>query len=408
MTITKPSGGVQQTERLMTGTQAVAQAVRLADVDVMAAYPIRPYDGVMQAVAKLIANGELDAEYIVAEGEHSQFEICKHASAVGSRVFVGSSGVGWMYAMESLAVTPPLRLPVVAMIGNRALDDPGAFGVEHNDAMCVRDLGWQLVWVEDAQECFDATLMAYRVGEDKRVSFPVGLGVDGAFITHSQALVKIPDQESVDAFLPPYDLGDRLLHPDNPISIAPQANEDWVMEIRRQNWEAAKRARGVIKDAYKEFNDIFGDRYAAPYYFDEFMTDDAETVLIGVGTVASPARTAVRRLREKGQKVGYVNLRWFRPFPTVELRESLSRFKAVGVVDRDFAHGSPDNCGILMHEVRSCLYPAKNRPAIVNFMGGLGGRDLSIADAQKMFEITQQAAKKDSLDEYVTWIGLRE
>jgi pyruvate ferredoxin oxidoreductase alpha subunit len=180
------------------------------------------------------------------------------------------------------------------------------------------------------------------------------------------------------------------------------------MEIRRQNWEAAKRARGVIKEAYKEFNDIFGNRYSAPYYFDEFMTEDAEVVLIGLGTVAAPARTAVRRMREKGQKVGYVNLRWFRPFPTVELRDCLSRFKAVGVVDRDFAHGSPDNCGILMHEVRSCLYPAKNRPAIVNFMGGLGGRDLSIADAQKMYQITEQAAKKDSMDEFVTWIGLRE
>jgi pyruvate ferredoxin oxidoreductase alpha subunit len=138
------------------------------------------------------------------------------------------------------------------------------------------------------------------------------------------------------------------------------------------------------------------------------MTDDAEVVLIGIGTVAAPARTAVRRLRAKGQKVGYVNLRWFRPFPTVELRECLSRFKAVGVIDRDFAHGSPDNCGILMAEIRSCLYPAKNRPAVVNFIGGLGGRDLSIADAQKMYETTQQAAKKDSMDEYVTWIGLRE
>jgi pyruvate ferredoxin oxidoreductase alpha subunit len=116
----------------------------------------------------------------------------------------------------------------------------------------------------------------------------------------------------------------------------------------------------------------------------------------------------VRRMREKGQKVGYVNLRWFRPFPTVELRDCLSRFKAVGVVDRDFAHGSPDDCGILMHEVRSCLYPAKNRPAIVNFMGGLGGRDLSIADAQRMYETTQQAATKDSMDGFITWIGLRE
>src|ERR671919_446153 len=163
MTITIPSGGVQQTEKLMTGTQAVAQAVRLADVDVMAAYPIRPYDGVMQAVAKLIANGELDAEYIVAEGEHSQFEICKHASSVGARVFVGSSGVGWMYAMESIAVTPSLRLPVVAMIGNRALDDPGAFGVEHNDALSVRDLGWMLVWVDTAQEALDTALMAWRL-----------------------------------------------------------------------------------------------------------------------------------------------------------------------------------------------------------------------------------------------------
>jgi pyruvate ferredoxin oxidoreductase alpha subunit len=232
--------------------------------------------------------------------------------------------------------------------------------------------------------------------------------MDGAFLTHSQHMVKIPSVAAAKKFLPQYDLAERRLHPDNPISIAPQANEDWVMEIRRQNWEAAKRARGVIKDAYKEFNGVFGERYAAPYYFDEFMTDDAEAVLIGIGTVASPARTAVRRLREKGQKVGYVNLRWFRPFPTVELRECLSRFKAVGVVDRDFAHGSPDNCGILMHEIRSCLYPAKNRPAMVNFIGGLGGRDLSIADAQKMYETTQQAAQKAPADDFITWIGLRE
>ena len=320
MTITKPSGGVQQTEKLMTGTQAVAQAVRLADVDVMAAYPIRPYDGVMQAVAKLIANGELDAEYIVAEGEHSQFEICKHASAVGSRVFVGSSGVGWMYAMESLAVTPPLRLPVVAMIGNRALDDPGAFGVEHNDAMCVRDLGWQLVWVEDAQECFDATLLAYRIGEDKRVSFPVGLCVDGAFITHSQALVKIPDQESVDAFLPPYDLGDRLLHPDNPISIAPQANEDWVMEIRKQTDEAARRVKDVIREAHADFRELFGRGGDNPF-FEEYRTEDADYVLLGMGSLGLPAKVMVRRLRDRGEKVGFIRLKWFRPFPDVELAE---------------------------------------------------------------------------------------
>ena len=160
-------------EELLTGCEAIAQALRLADVDVIAAYPIRPYDGVMQAVAKLLADGQMDAEYIVAEGEHSQFEIVKHACAVGSRVFVGSSGVGWFYAFEAIAVTAGLRLPVVAIVGNRALDDPGAFGVEHNDALAVRDLGWMLAWVDSAQEALDTSLMAYRIGEDKRIMLPV-------------------------------------------------------------------------------------------------------------------------------------------------------------------------------------------------------------------------------------------
>src|SRR5437899_1243251 len=181
-----------ETEQLMSGCEAIAEAIRLADVDVMAAYPIRPYDGVMQAAAKLIANGKMDVEYIVADGEHSQFEIVKHACAVGSRVFVGSSGVGWFYAFEAIAVTAGLRLPVVAICGNRALDDPGAFGTEHNDSLAVRDLGWLLPWAETAQESMDLALMAWRIAEDKRVSLPIAIGLDGAFLTHSHQLVKVP------------------------------------------------------------------------------------------------------------------------------------------------------------------------------------------------------------------------
>src|SRR5437773_6187696 len=210
-------------ELLLTGSEAIAQALRLADVDIVAAYPIRPYDAVMQAVATMIANGQMDCEYIVAEGEHSQFEIVKHASACGARVFCGSSGVGWMYAMEALTVTPALRIPMVVMVGNRALDDPGAFGVEHNDALAVRDLGWQLVWVDNAQEALDTALIAYKVAEDRRVFLPCAISCDGAFLTQSQGLVKIPSEDKVDAFLPPYQRGDLLLHPDNPITIAPQA-----------------------------------------------------------------------------------------------------------------------------------------------------------------------------------------
>jgi len=406
MTDTQSRPEAHQEQKLMTGTEAVAQAVRLADVDVMSAYPIRPYDGVMQAVAKLIANGELDAEFIVAEGEHSQFEICKHASAVGSRVFVGSSGVGWMYAMESNAVTPSLRLPVVAMIGNRALDDPGAFGVEHNDALCVRDLGWQLNWVEDAQECFDVTLMAYRVGEDSRVSFPVGICVDGAFITHSQTLIDIPDQESVDRFLPPYDLGDRILHPDNPISIAPQANEDWVMEIRKQTDAAAHRVKDVIREAHSDFKEIFGRGGDNPFY-EEYMTEDADYILFGMGSLSLPAKVMVRRLRDQGEKVGFVRLKWFRPFPDAELAEILTRFKAIGVIDRDYSYGSPKQGGVLFTDLRAALYDLEQRPKLVNFIGGLGGRELTPEMMDQMADITKRAAAGEDV-QTVTWIGVRE
>ena len=391
----------------MTGCQAVAQAVRLADVDVIAAYPIRPYTEVMDALSKIIADGELDAEYIIADSEHSQFEIVKHASSVNARAFAGSSGTGWCYGFEALVVTATDRLPVLFLVGNRALDDPGAFGVEHNDAMAVRDMGWLLCWVTTPQEALEHVLIGYRIAEDKRVRMPMALAMDGAFLTHSQHMVKIPTTEAVRRFLPRYDLGDGRLHPDNPISIAPQVNEDWVMELRRQNWDAARRARGVIKQAYEEFNGVFGERYSSPF-FTEFMTDDADTVLIGLGTVCAPGRTAVRRLREKGEKVGFVSLRWFRPFPTIELREALSRFKAVGVIDRDFAHGSPDDGGILLHEVRSCLYPLKNRPAVTNIITGLGGRDVSIDDCIRMFRIAQKSKTDDKLDDFVTWIGVRE
>ena len=398
---------VYEREDLLTGCQAVSQAVRLADVDVIAAYPIRPYTEVMDALSKIIADGELDAEYIIADSEHSQFEIVKHASSVNARAFAGSSGTGWCYGFEALVVTATDRLPVLFLVGNRALDDPGAFGVEHNDAMAVRDMGWLLAWVTTPQEALEHVLIGYRVAEDKRVRMPMAIAMDGAFLTHSQHMVKIPTREAVRQFLPPYDLGDGRLHPDNPISIAPQVNEDWVMELRRQNWDAARRARGVIKEAYGEFNAVFGERYSTPF-FTEFMTDDADTVLIGLGTVCAPGRTACRRLREKGEKVGFVSLRWFRPFPTIELRESLKRFKAVGVVDRDFAHGSPDDSGILMHEVRSALYPLKNRPAITNIITGLGGRDVSIDDCIRMYEIAQKSKTDDKLDNFVTWIGVRE
>jgi pyruvate ferredoxin oxidoreductase alpha subunit len=399
----------KQTEKtaLITGSEAIAVACKLADVDVITAYPIRPYDTVMQYVSKLVSNGELDCEYIVAEGEHSQFEIVKHASAVGARVFCGSSGVGWMYAMEALTVTPALRIPLVCMVGNRALDDPGAFGVEHNDALAVRDLGWMLVWVDTAQEALDTALIAYRVAEDRRIFLPCAISCDGAFLTHSQALVKIPTQDQVNSFLPRYNRADLQLHPDNPITVAPQGNEDWVMEIRRQNYAAMERASDVIREAYSDFERKFGRAYGNPF-FEEYMTDDAEVVLMGMGTLSTPVKVAIRKMRSEGKKVGFVRMRWFRPFAAEELAKSLSRFKAVGVIDRDYSFGSPYMSGVLANEVRTALYSSDgNRPPVLGFISGLGGREVTVPDVEFMTENVYQAAagKKQPL---TRWIGLRE
>jgi pyruvate ferredoxin oxidoreductase alpha subunit len=391
---------------LITGSEAIAVACKLADVDVITGYPIRPYDTVMQYIAKLVANGEMDCEYIIAEGEHSQFEIVKHASACGARVFCGSSGVGWMYAMEALTVTPALRIPMIAMVGNRALDDPGAFGVEHNDALAVRDLGWQLVWVDSAQEALDTALIAYKVAEDRRVFLPCAISCDGAFLTHSQGMVKIPSQEKVDAFLPRYDRGDLLLHPDNPITVAPQANEDWLMEIRRQTAAGMERSPGVIREAYAQFAKIFGRTYENPF-FEEYMTDDADVVILGMGTLSNPVRVAIREMRKEGKKVGFVRLRWFRPFPSEELAKTLSRFKAVGVIDRDFSLGAPYSSGVVATEVRAALYPVVDRPPVIGFICGLGGREVTLPDVKKMTEnIFAAAAGKPQAP--TQWIGLRE
>jgi len=392
---------------LITGSEAIAVACKLADVDVITAYPIRPYDTVMQYVAKLVADGELDCEYIVAEGEHSQFEIVKHASACGARVFCGSSGVGWMYAMEALTVTPALRIPMVAMVGNRALDDPGAFGVEHNDALAVRDLGWQLVWVDNPQEALDTALIAYRVAEDRRIFLPCAISCDGAFLTHSQALVKIPSQEKVNEFLPPYNRAELLLHPDNPITVAPQGNEDWVMEIRRQNYAAMERTYGVIKEAYADFERIFGRSYGNPF-FEEYMTEDADVVLLGMGTLSTPVKVAIRKMRAEGKKVGFVRLRWFRPFAAEELAKCLGRFSAVGVIDRDYSFGSPYLGGVVVGEVRQALYPSPGKkPPVLGFIAGLGGREVTVPDVEKITASVYQAAQGKP-QPLTQWIGVRE
>ncbi len=394
-------------EELISGSEAIAIACALADVDVITAYPIRPYDTVMQYVSKLKADGAFDCDFIVAESEHSQFEIVKHASAVGARTFCGSSGVGWFYAFEAITVTAGLRLPVVAMVGNRALDDPGAFGVEHNDAMAVRDLGWMLYWVATAQEALDIALLAWRVAEDPRVFLPFAVSCDGSFLTHSQAIVNVPTYNQVQQFLPNYDRGRLLLHPDNPITVAPQVNEDWLMEIRRQTDDAMRRTQAVIKETYEEFKQVFGRGDPSPF-IEEYMTEDADIVLVGMGTLAMPVRVAVRRLREQGVKVGFLRVKFFRPFATEEIQEALGNCKAVGVIDRDYSYGSPSYGGVLFNELRAAMYPADNHPLMLNFVAGLGGREVLVRDVNEIVDTIQKAVDTGKIEQETTWVAVRE
>jgi pyruvate ferredoxin oxidoreductase alpha subunit len=211
----------------------------------------------------------------------------------------------------------------------------------------------------------------------------------------------------VNGFLPRYDRGDKLLHPDNPITVAPQANEDWVMEIRRQNDHAMRRAHDVIRDTYQDFHRVFG-RQAADPFVEEYLTDDADVILFGQGTLSMSAKVGVRKLRERGQKVGFVRLKWMRPFPTTEVQDALRRAKAVGVIDRDYSFGSPNHGAVLYNELRSALYDLDPRPRVVSFICGLGGREVTLDSVTEMSEILLKVADTGKLEQPNYWIGVRE
>jgi pyruvate ferredoxin oxidoreductase alpha subunit len=217
----------------------------------------------------------------------------------------------------------------------------------------------------------------------------------------------VPTLDKVRQFLPNYDRGRLQLHPDNPITVAPQVNEDWLMEIRRQTDEAMRRSVGVIKEAYGEFKGIFNRGDPSPF-IEEYMMDDAEIVLVGMGTLSLPVRVAIRRMREQGKKVGFLRIKFFRPFATEEVREALSNCKAVGVIDRDYSYGSPSFGGVLFNELRSVLYPLEKRPLMLGFVAGLGGREVMVRDVDQMVDMVQKAVDTGKIERENTWIGVRE
>jgi len=393
-------------EMTLSGCAASAQAVKMAKVDVICSYPIRPYTAAMMELAKMVAEGELDAEFIHGEGEHAQLSVVYGASAAGARTFTGSSGVGVTYAMEVYSPISGARLPVQMMIADRALDPPGDFGSEHTDAMSCRDQGWLMGWAESPQEAFDNHLINYRIGEDPRVMLPQFVCQDGYFVSHIPGKVILPEQAQVDEFLPPYKPGKHVLDPKQPCSHGPQIRPDQGTIMDLQRAQAFLDLPKVVEEAVADYNRIMGRNYSP--FVEEFLTDDAEIVFFIQGGHAATARHAVRHLREKGIKAGLVKLRFVRPFPTKQVAESLAKFKAVGVIETSTSYGGSMRGGNLLPEVRAALYDVPQRPLTTSFMAGLGGDVVSLHEFYWMAEVLTRSLKAGRVSKTVYWAGLEE
>jgi pyruvate ferredoxin oxidoreductase alpha subunit/oxalate oxidoreductase subunit alpha len=387
--------------RFISGVVAVANAVKLADVDVIATYPIRPYTGVMSELARMVADGELDAEILHAAGEHDQLAIAFGASACGARTFVGSSGVGVTFAFENYSPISGARLPVQCLIADRTLDPPGDFGSEHTEALCCRDQAWIMGWAENPQEALDLSLLMYRIGEDPRVLLPQFPCQDGYFVSHIPGEVDILDQAQVKEFLPPYK-NHHVLDPKTPQIIGAQIEPKMGPPLQYQRKKAMDEARKAIVEAYRDFGEIFGRKYDP--WLEEYMTDDAEVVFFIQGAHAATARAVVTRMRQMGAKVGMVKLRTFRPFPTEEIKEKLSRFKVVGVIDNDACFGISGGAGVLFSEVRTALYGLGDKVKVLGFVAGLGGEVITREEFYGIAQVMLEVAKTGKVEKEAYWL----
>jgi pyruvate ferredoxin oxidoreductase alpha subunit/oxalate oxidoreductase subunit alpha len=359
----------------------------------------------MMALAQMVANGELDAEYIVADSEHSQLSIAHGASSSGARVFTGSSGVGVQFAYELYSPISGSRMPVQMMIADRTLDPPGDFGSEHTDALSTRDMGWLMGWACDAQEAFDNHLMGYRIGEDPRVLLPQMVCQDGFFVSHITSDVELPDPGQVKEFLPPYK-HPYPLDPRHPVSHGPQIMPEQGPPLQLERARAMEESMAVIEEVHDEFAKIFGRRYDP--WVEEFMTDGADVVFFMQGGHAVTARYAIQHMRDKGLKVGLVRLRTIRPYPTDRVQEILSKFKVVGVIETNMGLGSVSSGGVLYAEACAALYESDRRPLVLSFMAGMGGEAIVLKEFYWMTQKMMDAQKRGKIEKRTHWVGFEE
>lgn len=390
-------------ERL-SGNEAVAYAIKQINPDVMPAFPITPSTEIPQYVANYIANGKVDTEFIHVESEHSAMSAAVGASAAGARVVTATSSCGMALMWEELYVAASDRLPVVLALVNRALSGPININADHSDSMGARDAGWIQIYAESNQEVYDNFLQAYPIAEHESVHLPVMICQDGFITSHGVENILLVEDEKVKEFVGEYCPAHYLLNKEEPMAVGPYAVSSYYMETKRGQREAMKNARQVILDVAKRFEEMTGRKYG---FFEEYRMEDAEYVIVLIGSAAGTCKAAVDKIRERsGKKVGLLKIRVFRPFPEEELAQVLKDKKAVAVLDRSEMFSATG--GPLGTEVRSALYGAKSKAEVVNYFYGLGGRDITVEDFEEVYTKLEKLAQTHAAEDMYAYIGLRD
>ncbi len=387
------------TRRILDGNHAAAIGALLARPDVVAAYPITPQTPLVQYFSQYVADGVMDSSIVEPESEHSAMSVLEGASLAGARTFTATSSQGLALMYEPYFRASTMRLPIVMDIVNREMISPQSVWGGPQDSLTLRDAGWIQIYVEDNQEILDMTIQAFKIAEHKDVLLPINICYDGFYLSHMTEGVIVPEQKEVDAFLPPYKPEHVKLDPECPMAVDPLTPGNYLQYYRELHMQAMDDARRVICEVNDEFAKLFGRDYFG--LVEPYRMDDAEYVLVTLGSLTGSARVAVDLAREKGVKAGLIKIRSLRPFPKDEVRSLLDGRKAIGVVDRNVSFGW--HTGIVYQEIMSAISCLSPIPA-VPFVGGLGGEDLTTELISDALELVVKAGQRGQLLNETVWL----
>ena len=389
-------------ERL-SGNEAVAIALRQINPDVFPAFPITPSTEIPQYFASYVANGQVDTEFIPVESEHSSMSAAIGASAAGARALTATSSCGLAFMWEELYIAASNRLPLALALVNRALSGPININCDHSDSMGARDAGWIQIYAENNQEAYDNMVQAYRIAEHKDVRLPIMICQDGFITSHAVENIELLDDVDVKGFVGEYEPETYLLNPECPAAVGPYSITDYYFEAKRNQAEGMRHVPQVVLDVAKEFAAISGREYGL---FEEYRMDGAERAVIIIGSAAGTTKDAIDALREKGEKVGMIKIRLYRPFPADEIADALKNVKAVAIMDR--AESYTNHGGPLGADVMAALFRARSEALAVNYVYGLGGRDVRVADMENVYKELQKIVDDGDAGETYRFMGIRE